>query len=201
LFRPGGIVNYDCIIFDMDGTLTEDRLDFAAIRRDLAIPLGIGILEAMAEMDPARRTQAERKLLAHEMKAAAEASLADGAQEVLSRIRRAGLAMALLTRNARPAMETVLRRFDLSFDLTMAREDGAIKPSPDSVLAACRTLGADPGRTACVGDYLYDIQAANAAGCLSVLLARGRQLDYADQADCVIQSLRELVSLLGLEEE
>jgi phosphoglycolate phosphatase len=194
-------VSYDCVIFDMDGTLTEDRLDFAAIRQDLDIPPDTGILEALAAMDPHRRSQAESKLLAHEMAAAAQAGLADGAQEVLGRIRRAGLAMALLTRNTRRAMEMVLGRFDLSFDLTMTREDGPIKPSPESVLAACRALGVAPGRTACVGDWVFDIQAANAAGCRSVLLARGRKLDFADQADYVIQGLKELIPLLGLEEE
>jgi HAD superfamily hydrolase (TIGR01509 family) len=192
-------MRFDCVIFDMDGTLTEDRLNFAAIRAELGIAPAEGILEAMAAMDPARRAAAEARLLAHEMAAARDAPLADGALDVVQRIRRAGIALALLTRNTRAAMHTVLGRFELSFDATFAREDGPIKPSPDTIWEACRRLQTTPARTACVGDWVFDIQAAKSAGCTAILLARGRQLDFAGQADHVIQSLRELPGLLGLD--
>jgi len=191
-------MEHDCIIFDMDGTLTGEYLDFAAIRADLRIPEGVGILEAMEAFDADRRTAAEQLLLDREMAAAHEAPAADGALEVVRQIQQAGLATALLTRNTRPAMETLLSRLGLSFDLAFSREDGPIKPDPASIREACRILQVAPDRTACVGDWLYDIVAANAAGCTSILLRRDRDLDFADQADHVIDTLWELPPILGI---
>jgi phosphoglycolate phosphatase-like HAD superfamily hydrolase len=95
-------------------------------------------------------------------------------------------------------MEIVLDRLGLTFDVAVAREDGPAKPDPESIRAICRRLGADPARAVCVGDWLFDVQAANAAGAVSVLVARGRRLDWADQADIVIDTLDELEPILEL---
>jgi len=139
--------------------------------------------------------------LACERDAARRAALHDGAGEAVAAARAAGLKTALLTRNSRQAMHIVLKRFGaLVFDLTWAREDGPIKPAPDGVLRACEALGARPERTACVGDFHYDVTAANDAGAVSVLLApRPPRPHWADEADHVITSLRDLPALLGLD--
>lgn len=188
----------ECVIFDMDGTLTVPYLDFAAIAATLGLPGGAPVLESIAALEPARRHEAERQLLTYEMDAAENAELADGVVEVLTRIRAAGLPTALLTRNTRPAMQMVIDRFDLRFDLAWAREDGPAKPSGDGLRAICRILGAAPDRAVCVGDWVLDVQAAKAAGCVSVLLARGRSLDWAHQANHVIEHLSELIALLDI---
>ncbi|NLF29486.1 MAG: HAD family hydrolase [Planctomycetes bacterium] len=191
-------MRYECVIFDMDGTLTCDYLDFQAIRAAMGVPAGTGVLEAMAAMSPSQRARAERILDDHEMAAARNAPPGDGALEAVREVQGAGLATALLTRNSRRAMLTVIQRFGLTFDVTFSREDGPIKPSPQSIHEACGLLGVAPSRTACVGDWLFDIEAANAAGCTSILLARGRDLPFTDQADHVIESMWELPPILGL---
>jgi HAD superfamily hydrolase (TIGR01509 family) len=191
-------LRYDGVIFDMDGTLVEPLLDFAAIRAELGVPHDQGILEALdARPGPERRADHAR-LLGRELAAAQRADLLPGAAETLAAIRAAGLKTALLTRNARAAMETVLARHALPFDLAWSREDGPIKPEPDGVLRACTALGIAPGRTVCVGDFRYDIQAANDAGSVSVLLDRGQAAAFASEADHVIHSLAELPELLGI---
>lgn len=189
---------FDCVIFDMDGTLTQACLDFDAIYAELGIPRDQDILDAMAAMEADRRKCCEDILLRHEMAAASASLLAEGAAEVVNRAKRAGLATALLTRNTRPAMELVMRRFALRFDLAWAREDGPIKPSPDSILKACSELRVEPSRTACVGDWIFDMQAANAAGCVPILLARGRELPFAGMAQHVIHWLHELYDILSI---
>ena len=122
----------------------------------------------------------------------------DGALDILHAVRSAGLKTALLTRNARGAMEMVLRKFPMQFDLLWAREQGVTKPRPEGILSACERLGVSPERTACVGDFLYDIQAANAAGAVSILLAREGRPGFADQARHVISDLCDLAPLLGI---
>jgi len=191
---------FDAVIFDMDGTLIEPLLNFSAIRRELGVPPEAGILEHLESLPSARSKQAHDALLAHELAAAREAQLMPGALEAVSAVRAAGLKTALLTRNAAPAMRIVLERFPaLAFELAWSREEGPIKPEPDGILRACRRLGAKPQRTACVGDFHYDILAANAAGAVSVLLAAGGRPAFADEADHVIRRLDELPSLLGID--
>jgi HAD superfamily hydrolase (TIGR01509 family) len=192
------IGRFDGVIFDMDGTLIEPLIDFAEVRAELGIPEGVGILEALDGMAPAAAEPRRRRLLAHELAAAQNAALLPGAQEAVARIRRAGLKAALLTRSARPAMEIVLRRFGLAFDLAWSREDGPIKPEPDGILRACGELGIAPPRTACVGDFRYDLVAANAAGAVSILLARGSRPEFAGLARHVIAELSELPGVLGI---
>ena len=191
-------LSFDGVIFDMDGTLIEPLIDFAQVRRELGIPEGEGILEALDAMPPHRADAKHRRLLAHELAAARAARLQPGASQTLERIGRAGLKTALLTRNAGEAMQVVIDRFGLVFDLAWSRENGPIKPEPDGVLRACRELGIAPGRTACVGDFRYDIVAANAAGAVSVLYAPTETPDFADLADEVISDLPALCGILGI---
>ncbi|HOF17569.1 MAG TPA: HAD family hydrolase [Phycisphaerae bacterium] len=190
---------FDAVIFDMDGTLIEPLLDFRALRDELGVRPDAGILEDIASMPPAQAEAAHRKLLERELSAAAKANLMPGAAETISAVRLAGMKTALLTRNAAPAMQRVLERFgELRFDLAWSREDGPIKPEPDGILRACATLGVRPERTACVGDFHFDLIAARAAGAVSVLLATGERPAFADEADHVIRRLRELPALLGI---
>ena len=189
---------FDGVIFDMDGTLIEPLLDFQEVRAELGIPRGEGILEALDAMDAERAEPLRRRLVDRELAAARKALLHPGAAEILDEIRRAGLKVALLTRNAAEAMEIVLERFGLRFDLAWSRENGPIKPEPDGVLRACRALGIRPGRCACVGDFRYDLLAARAAGAVAILLARNGPPDFADLADRVVGELNELADILEL---
>lgn len=187
------------MIFDMDGTLIEPLLDFPRLRSELGVGPEEGIIEALDAMDPAEAVPRMRTLQQRELDAARAAELHPGAVETLEAIRAAGLKTALLTRSYAEAMRVVLDRFDLRFDLAWSRENGPIKPEPDGVLRACRTLGIDPAATACVGDFEFDLIAAIAAGAVPILLARGEAPDFARLARHVIRELDELPALLGIE--
>ena len=189
---------FDLVIFDMDGTIIRTGLDFGAIRAELGIPLGAGILETIRAMPAARRRRASAKLLEMELAATREATLMPSAVEVLDALRAARVRTALLTRNARESLSLVLERFGLRFDLAWSREDGPIKPEPVSVLRACRELHVPPGRTLCVGDYHYDLLAANAAGATGALLCEGEPPAFASDADYVITDLSEVLRLVAL---
>jgi HAD superfamily hydrolase (TIGR01509 family) len=186
------------VIFDMDGTLIEPLLDFPRLRSELGIPPEAGILEALDAMDPGEAAPRRRVLLQHELLAAGKADLLPGTVETLQAIRAAGLKTALLTRSAAEAMALVIERFSLRFDLAWSRENGPIKPEPDGILRACRRLGVAPPATACVGDFRYDLLAANAAGAVAILLARGPMPDFAHLARHVITELDQLPALLGI---
>ena len=192
------MAKFSAVIFDMDGTLIEPLLSFSAIRAELGVAPDEGILESIEAMPAAQAAAARCKLLAHELRAARSAALMPNALETLDKITQAELKTALLTRNAQEAMEIVLGKFSLEFDLAWSRQWGPIKPQPHGVLAACEQLGVLPARTACVGDFRYDIEAANAAGAVSVLLAVGDPPDFADKADHVIDDLSDLIDILEI---
>ncbi|OPZ12014.1 MAG: Phosphoglycolate phosphatase [candidate division BRC1 bacterium ADurb.BinA364] len=150
-------------------------------------------------MPPANQAAANAALLEIEIEAARRCELMPNAAETLGILRGAGLKMALLTRNAPEAKAIAMAKYPcLRFDLAWSREMGPLKPEPDGVLRACAALEIDPALTVCVGDYRYDLEAARAAGAISVWLGRPDRPDFSEMADFTIRDLAELPRLLGL---
>jgi HAD superfamily hydrolase (TIGR01549 family) len=187
------------VIFDMDGTLTRPWLNFERIREETGVhgPL----LEALSGMTPAQRAKAMAILERHEAEAAAHSELQPGAAEVVAAVQDSGLPTVLMTRNSRRSVEMLMERHDLSFDVIRTRDDGAVKPSPEPILAVCRLLDVEPRRAWSVGDFHYDIICGAAAGAVTVLLldAAAERPVWADEADHVIHRLDALLPLLGLD--
>jgi len=134
----------------------------------------------------------------HESKAADEARLNDQVPVVFDTLVERGIKTALLTRNSRASVKTAMDRHSLNFDFVCSREDlsGKIKPSPEPVLAICAALQVRPADTLMVGDYLFDLQSANAAGSLSVLLRNERNAEFIPFAWRTIDRLDQLIDLL-----
>ncbi|MBN1488890.1 MAG: HAD family hydrolase [Phycisphaerae bacterium] len=185
------------VIFDLDGTITRPRLDFDAIRAELALPPKQPVLEAMAQMSPERCAAAEAVLERHEREAAEQSELHDGAHATLEGLRQRGIRTGLLTRNSRRSTDTVLAKHDLAFDFIRTREDGVTKPSGEPIEVICRVLRVSPARTLTVGDFLFDIQAGRAAGTRTALMIGEREAPpFADEADCVIRDLTEILAIV-----
>lgn len=184
------------VIFDLDGTLTRPYLDFDAIRKEVGIESG-PILEAVAAMDGARRRRADEILQRHERRAADNATLYNGAVEVLATLAKRGHPLAVLTRNARRNALQVLTKHGLHVDTLRTREDGPIKPSPEPVLSICAELGTEPEQSWLVGDHLMDMKTGLAAGTHTVLMIGDEPVPtFADQAEHVIRELLELLTII-----
>ena len=183
------------IILDFDGTLTKRYLDFDAMRAEIGVEGPI--LEAMEGMDEQGRQRAEAILARYERDAAENATLQEGAVEVVAECRARGHPVAILTRNARATVDIVLSAHNIVVDAIRTRTDGAIKPSPEPVWSICQELGAAPERSWMVGDHLFDIITGEAAGTHTVLMVGdGPAPDYAGRADHVIHRLAELLPLV-----
>ncbi len=190
------------VVFDMDGTLTRPQLDFDAIRREIGLPAdGDPILETVAAMSAAERARAEGILDRFERQAAATSELQPNAAEVVAAVRAAGIATALMTRNSRRSARAFEERHRIAFDVIWTREDGPVKPSPEPVLAICRSLGVRAAHAWIVGDYHFDILCGRAAGGTTVLFVEpgAPRPPWADEADVVIADLAELPALLRLD--
>jgi HAD superfamily hydrolase (TIGR01509 family) len=177
------------IIFDLDGTLVDSRLDFEAIRRDMGLASGTPILEAMSKVSPGPELDRMQEVLhQHELTAAHGAILFEGVLDLLQWIDEIPIPKAILTRNSRICTDLVTSRFDLRFSPVLTREDAAPKPDPAGLLAICKHWNLPPAEVVFCGDYLFDLEAGRRAGMRTILFAPGNLPEFADQADLVLRA-------------
>ncbi len=186
------------IIFDLDGTITEPFFDFDAIRVEIGMrPEDGTILEAMEHMDSQQRRRCREILRVHEQAAVNESSLNPGAAKTLHKLSKRGIKLGVLTRNTRENAMAVINKHNLKFDIVLGRDEAEVKPNADGVLKICRTFGIEPSQSMVVGDYLYDIQCAKAAGALAVLFATHKNADdFAPHADFTIERIDHILKII-----
>ena len=158
------------VIFDMDGTLIDSRLDFEAMRIEMGLTPELRILESIALLPPERAAECHRILERHELEGARQATLLPGAREVVETLHRWGVRTAIATRNSRFISNQMLKALDLHFELVLTRDDGPIKPDPWPVLHACDLWGIPAHSAAMIGDYRFDVDSGRAAGAHTVIL-------------------------------
>jgi HAD superfamily hydrolase (TIGR01549 family) len=183
------------VLFDMDGTLTEPRLDFPRLKAEM----GIGdrpILEALAEMDEETRRAAEAVLHRHEEEAARLSTLNPGCREVLAWLDAKNIRTALITRNSRASVRTVLATHGLPIDVLITREDAPAKPNPEPLYRACRQLEVAPADIWMVGDGEYDVRAGINAGSRTVWVSHRRERFFSEVPWREVADLWELRELL-----
>ena len=190
------------VIFDLDGTITEPYLDFDQIRLEIGLEKDFGpLLEAMERMSPSQRTEAEEILYQHEQTAIENSSLNVGAVETLDKLRSMGIHIGILTRNQRDNASAIARLHNLQFDAIVDRNDGPPKPDAFGVKHLCKHFKVAPSQTLVVGDYLFDLLSAAAAGAIAVLIKTSPESDrFAEHADYTIESLTEIIEIIRQKE-
>jgi HAD superfamily hydrolase (TIGR01509 family) len=187
------------LLFDMDGTLTQPMLDFAAIKAEMGIDSPI--LEAMDRMEAERRAICETILQRHELAAAEGSLLNSGCGDLLAWIAQRRLSTALVTRNSLINVRIVLARHGLRFDTLVCREDTGPKPDPRPIHLACERLGVLPAEAWMIGDGRYDIEAGLAAGAGTVWISHGRERYFEAEPWKSVRDLMELRALLDTREK
>jgi HAD superfamily hydrolase (TIGR01509 family) len=186
------------VIFDLDGTLVHEELDFEAIRAEIGLRPATPLLEALATMADGVRRRAEAIIDRHEAAAARLAVALPGVPRFLDWLDDLGVRRAVLTRNSGRAARAALAAAGLGgFEPVIARDDAPFKPDPSGIHAVCRAWDFAPGDVAMIGDYLFDLQAGAAAGCATVLVAHGRDLPFAASAGLVIDGFDPLPDRLS----
>ncbi len=187
------------VIFDLDGTITQPYLDFDLIREEMGLPADSGpILESMEKMTAPQRRRVEEILHRHEQKAVTKSKLNPGTHQTLDALRRAGIHIGILTRNKRSNALAIARKHNLRFDAVFGREEGPAKPDSFGVLQLCREFDVEPGETLLVGDYLFDLLCAKAAGAVAVLLTNHNQADdFAEHADFCIENISQILQIIN----
>lgn len=186
------------VIFDLDGTITQPFFDFDAIREEIGLDRDSGpVLESMEKMTVQQRRDAEKILHYHEQEAVTRSELNPNAKQTLSTLRASGIHIGVLTRNRRDNAFAIAEKHDLKFDTVIGREDGPVKPDAFGVLRICEQFGVKPQETLLVGDYLFDLQCAKAAGAVAVLLANHNQADkFVEHADFCIEDISRILDII-----
>lgn len=186
------------VIFDLDGTITRPYFDFDAIRKEMGLDENAGpVWEAMEKMPLEQRQRTEEILHFHEEKAVVESKLNAGAKQTLGALREAGISIGILTRNRRSNALAVAEKHGLKFDAVVGREEGPVKPDAFGILKLCEQFGVAPEESLLVGDYLFDLQCAKAAGAGAVLLSNHNQAgEFAKHANFTIDKLEQILQIV-----
>ena len=206
----------EAVAFDLDGTLIESELRWAAARREVTEGAGgtwhEGAQPAMMGLSTPEWTAYMQRQLGVELEAE------EIRRRVLQRLQASYRGELPLLPGARAAVRRLGRRWPLAVASSSPRElielvielaglDGAFsavvsaaevsrgKPAPDVYLRACELLGRPPDRTVAIEDSGAGLRSAQAAG-MAVVLIPGSEFPPAPavraQADLVLESLDEL---------
>ena len=180
-------------LFDMDGTLTIPRLDFDQIKREMGIGDG-PILESLENLIGEQKIAAAAVLHRHERESASNADLMEGCHALLRWIDDLRIPRALITRNSRQSVDTVLSKHQLQFDVVISRDDCRHKPHPDPLFLACEKLRVDVKNAWMIGDGSYDVKAGIAAGAKTIWISHRRARDFTEEPWQVMDDLLHLMN-------
>ncbi|CAN0604993.1 unnamed protein product, partial [Ectocarpus sp. 12 AP-2014] len=102
--------------------------------------------------------------------------------------------IAIVTRNSRQAARLTMQRLGMPQVPLKAREDAAPKPDPEALLAVAAEWNLAPSQCAYIGDFRYDIEAAERAGMLPILYIGEAEIPV--DHDASVPLLRDFRTLL-----
>lgn len=184
-------------ILDWDGVLAATHLSFAPLYERFFGGQRVMLLEALPTLEPDQREELAAMLVSLEMEGAERAEAVPGARDLVAWIERHELPWAVVSRNCRGAILRAAEVMGLPLPpLVFSREEEPVKPDPEALRRAARTLGVSYGSCVVVGDYLYDILGARRAGMRAILVERGPE-SWDHWADVAFPRVVDLVVSCG----
>jgi len=203
----------DAVCFDMDGVLVDSEDYWHPYEREQLLPLvgledldldeitGMNYREIYDYLDATYEIGTDRRefLGWYEETATAiygeEVALLDGTHDLLAALRERGVTVALVSSSPHDWIDTVLDRFELTFDAVVSADafDGPGKPEPGVYEHAAERVGVDPTDAVAVEDSVHGIESAGRAG-MHVVGFRHGSADETDRsgADFVADSPADL---------
>jgi phosphoglycolate phosphatase len=208
----------ELIVFDLDGTLIDSKVDLAnavnATRGDLGLPPlpdelvfsyvgnGAPILIRKALGDGYPEEQYERSLQFflqyYREHMLDHTRLYPGVREALGRLRHAGVKLAVLTNKPVRFSRDLIRGLGVGEHFAVVYGGNSFetkKPHPEGLERIMEELGARPETTLVVGDSAVDVRTARNAGARSCGVTYGFQPETlaTDPPDVLVERIEDLV--------
>lgn len=188
------------VIFDLDGTLVDSKIDFRKMkRRNIKLLEASGVeqgllTEEMLNYDIEKRAikdlrtkgfseeeiqrifQKTAEIMNEtELEAIKDVKLVNGVVETLEKLKRLGLKIGIITRSCREYTNRILEKFGLDklIDAVATRND-VLKPKPDPEHPQylMKILGVKPSETVLIGDHPMDALCAKNVGMRFFLITK-----------------------------
>jgi len=212
--------SYQLIIFDWDGTLMDSinrivsSMQAAAEYCSITVPtveevrdiIGLSLPKALETLFP-NITESETKILIEQYKHqfikinTTPAHLFTDTLVLLNTLTEHGKILAVATGKGRDGLQSVFKQTQTGcfFKASRCADEANSKPSPEMLLSLLNELDILAEHALMVGDSIYDLQMAQAAGidCIGVTFGvhdRGKLNSYKPKA--IVDSLTELQKLL-----
>ena len=185
-------------IFDLDGTLTQNNLDFDRIRNELNIPKNILILEYLKQLPAKEAHELQEKLAVLEHEMISETKIAPGAVELLSLLQSKNFPLAILTRNTKENAIKTLEQIALSayfsWDTIIGRREATPKPSSDGINLILSKWKENKDDCVIVGDFYLDIESGQNAGINTIYV---NEIDDCSLANFSFKCLGDIIEKLS----
>ena len=216
-------MNYQFVLFDLDGTLLDTAPDFTWCMNQLleeyakpllhvehfqpAVATGTATMMQLAfgmdEQHPDYEKIRRRFIDLYHENIANFTKPFDGIPEILAELKQRQIPWGIVTNKNTALTQELLKKihFDIPPSIVISGDTlPTRKPDPASLLLACKTLGFKPEQGIYVGDTDIDIRAAKAAG-MFMLFAEygylGKEKNIYDwQADVYIKHPREILEII-----
>lgn len=164
-------MTYEAVVYDLDGTLAHLRVDWGAVRDEVAGKLQARGVETgtaslwelfeLADREPLEMI-VEETIADHEREGARRSDRLPTADELP---RNVPVAVCSLNCAAACRIALEIHGLDSHVDVIVGRDTvGTYKPDPEPLLYAISELGATPAETIFVGDSKRDAETAERAG-------------------------------------
>jgi pyrophosphatase PpaX len=211
-------MRFSTILFDLDGTVVDSgAIILASMRHATREVLGrdysdeelmqaVGGPGLEAQMEALAPDHVERLVdvyRAHNIPLHDDLEACLGMEDVLVRLHAEGRRLGVVTAKHRDTAQLAFDRVGLGhfFEAVVGGDETERhKPDPEPLLLGAERLGADPARTAYVGDSPFDMRAAKAARMFAVAVTWGRihhrsRLE-AEDPDAIVDTAEELLAVL-----
>lgn len=220
------MAGHKLVIFDCDGTLVDSQdlivqaMDLAFEQSRLTPParhqtlsiVGLSLVEAMQVLVP-DASEADQHMLAARYKSSfgelisdtnRKEPLYDGAAEAVESLAaRDDVVLGIATGKSQRGVRRVLLEHGMqhSFVTIQTADDAPSKPHPAMIHQAMAEAGAAPQDTVMIGDTVYDLQMAQAAGVASIGVDWGYHSPIDLKAcapDALLSDFNQLIDVLDV---
>lgn len=204
------------VLFDVDGTLVDLDIVVKAINhtcRDWNLKeltqeeiyekvIGLPLKDSMRFFFPFTEQQAiQFSEDYHEhYKKFHVAHLLPNAKEVLQTLKDKKIKVGIVTTKSRATGLKTIKDLNIPHDVLITQNDvKQVKPHPEPINKALEKLKVLPAEAMMVGDHLYDVEAANKAGVISVAIdtgARTKEQLMKSKPNYLIHDLKEILEIV-----